>query len=435
MKLRTFRYKALPLKKMRFIVIILLLFPACGRAQTAYKTGDVATDLKIAKLLNYSSTSSSLNKIHSNITIIDFFGTWCAPCIKALPELAAYKLKFKEDISILLVSTEAETKLTKFISSRQPFVFPMVVDEDNLFTNTFGPPSYPYTIVLDKNLKVLSITNAADLSETMLAKFIEEGNKIMEPMPDQPSIVNQIKPVTQPKTYSGSSNRLVKLSQDFMYAAKTNEATDAYSNQLKLLNYDELLKGLKNDNDKKAFWINLYNAYTNAALHKDPEQYKSRNKFFKNKNISVAGKTFSLDKIEHGILRRSSVKWSLGYFSKLFPDKTEKDLRVDKLDNRIHFALNCGAKSCPPIAFYNPENLNTQLDVAATAYLTSEANYNAATNVLQLPAILGWFRRDFGGKKKMVELLKSKQLLSSAVNPTVTFKKYNWTLYLDNYKK
>ena len=148
----------------------------------------------------------------------------------------------------------------------------------------------------------------------------------------------------------------------------------------------------------------------------------------------VAGKIFSLDKIEHGILRRSKIKWSLGYFSKLFPNKTEKDLRVDKLDYRIHFALNCGAKSCPPIAFYNPENINTQLDVAATAYLTAEAEYDAATNVLKLPAILSWFRRDFGGKQKMVELLKSKQLLKSDVNPKIKFKKYDWTLYLNNYK-
>ena len=131
-------------------------------------------------------------------------------------------------------------------------------------------------------------------------------------------------------------------------------------------------------------------------------------------------------------MRRSSIKWSLGYLSKLLPGKTEKDLRVSTLDSRIHFALNCGAKSCPPIAFYNPENLNTQLDVAATSYLTSEANYNSKTNVLHLPAILGWFRRDFGGKQKMIELLKSKQLLGSTVNPKIKFKKYDWTLYLDN---
>lgn len=420
---------------MRFTLLLLLLMPAYGHSQTAYKTGDVVTDLRIGKLLNYTSSSSSLKKIQANITIIDFFGTWCAPCIKALPELAAYKTKFKEDISILLVSTEAENKLTRFVSSRQPFMFPIVADEDNLFTNAFGPPSYPYTVVLDKNLKILSITNAADLSESILAKYIEEAKMIPETKTTESAVTIKKETVEASKVYTVSSNYLVKLSQDFMYAAKTNEATAAYIKQIWDLNYNELLTGLKTDDDKKAFWINLYNAYTNASLRANPGQYKSRNKFFKNKNIVIAGKIFSLDKIEHGILRRSSIKWSLGYFSKPFPGKTEKDLRVDKLDYRIHFALNCGAKSCPPIAFYNPENLNTQLDVAATAYLTAETNYNAETNTLKLPAILGWFRRDFGGKKKIVQLLKSKQLLSASVNPVIKFKKYDWTLYLDNYKQ
>ena len=419
---------------MKFFTLIFSLMPGFMYAQTTYKTGDIVGDLKITKLINASSTSSSVNKMRGTITIIDFFGTWCAPCIKALPELANYKTKFKEDISILLVSTEAEAKLTKFISSRQPFAFPMVVDEDNLFTNAFGPPSYPYTVVLDKNLKVLSITNAADLTEAGLAKFIADAKIVSKTKPTEPVITDKPKIVEAPKVFTGSSNTFVKLSQDFMYAAKTNEATAAYIIKLQNLNYNELLSGLKNDDDKKAFWINLYNAYTNASLHANPDQYKSRNKFFGNKNIIIAGKTFSLDKIEHGILRRSSIKWSLGYLSKLFPDKTEKNLRVNKLDYRIHFALNCGAKSCPPIAFYNPENLNTQLDVATSAYLTSEVSYDAATNILQLPALLNWFRRDFGGKQKMIELLKSKQILQKDVNPKIKFKKYDWTLYLDNYK-
>lgn len=420
---------------MRTLLTLFFMIPVLCLSQTAYKTGDVVTDMPIAKLLNHTASSSSLKKIQQTITVIDFFGTWCAPCIKALPELAAYKNKFKDDIGIVLVSTEAEAKLAKFISSRQPFAFPMVVDEDNRFTNAFSPPSYPYTIVLDKNLKVLSITNAADLTEAALKKFITDAKIITQVKPAEPAITDKPKTVEPPKAFTQSSNVLVKLSQEFIYAAKTNEPTGAYIKNLQELNYNELLTGLKTDDDKKAFWINLYNAYTNVSLHANPGQYKSRNKFFKNKNIIVAGKSFSLDKIEHDILRRGKIKWSLGYFSKCFPGKTEKALRVDKLDSRIHFALNCGAKSCPPIAFYNPENLNPQLDVAATAYLTSETSYDAVTNVLQLPAILSWFRRDFGGKKKIVELLKTKQLLASAVTPEIKFKKYDWTLYLDNYKQ
>ncbi len=418
---------------MKYFLLLITVCCLDCTAQRSYKQSDLVADLTATQMLNYSTSSTSLKKLQGNITIIDFFGTWCAPCIKALPELKNYQEKFKEDVKVILVSTETKDKLSKFINSRQPFSFPMIVDADNTFTNAFNPPSYPYSIVLDKNLKILLITNAADLTETILATFIADNKNIVEKKNTEPAIKSQTKTETKPM-YTASNNTLIKLSQDFMYAAKTNEATANYINQLKDLKYEELLSGLKNDDDKKAFWINLYNAYTNASLHKNPDQYKDRKAFFKQKNIVIAGKIFSLDKIEHGILRRSKIKWSLGYFSKLFPKKTEKDLRVDVLDYRIHFALNCGAKSCPPIAFYNPENINTQLDIAATAYLTAEAEYDATTNVLKLPAILSWFRRDFGGKQKMIELLKSKQLLKADVNPAIKFKKYDWTLYLNNYK-
>ena len=412
-----------------------IFFCTGSHAQTGYKVGETVADIPAKKILNYTTPSSSLKTLQSNITIIDFFGTWCAPCIKALPELSNYKNKFSQDISIILVSTEEETKLNKFISSRQPFAFPVVADEEKLFTNAFQPPSYPYTIVLDKSLKILSITNAADLTEAMLQKFIagskltatEIKNTLPAPIIDTPK--KQIM-----ETFTGSNNELVKLSQDFMYAAKTGEDDTKFISQLKDMPYNNLLLTLKTDDDKKAFWINLYNAYTNSSLHKNPEQYKSRNKFFKNKNIIIAGKTFSLDKIEHGILRRSKIKWSLGYLNKLFPGKIEKQLRVNALDYRIHFALNCGAKSCPPIAFYNPESLNNQLGLATNAYLSGEVNFIHEKNVAELPALLSWFRRDFGGKKKIISLLRSKQLIPAAVNAKIKFKKYDWTLYLDNFK-
>jgi hypothetical protein len=234
-------------------------------------------------------------------------------------------------------------------------------------------------------------------------------------------------------TNLSSSNKLVQLSQQFMYAAKTGDTTASFMQQLSAISYKDLVSQLSSDEEKKAFWINLYNGYTQALLKQNPESYNNRSQFFTSKQITIAGKKFSLDDIEHGILRRSKIKWSLGHLNKLFPNKTEKELRVNELDYRLHFALNCGAKSCPPIAFYNPENINPQLELATKAYLQSEAEYDAATNTLKLPAILSWFRRDFGGKKKMVQLLKDKNLLPADTRPKIKFKPYDWTLYTNNY--
>ncbi len=226
---------------------------------------------------------------------------------------------------------------------------------------------------------------------------------------------------------------IMDVSQQLLLAAKTGEPTDSLVTLLKDLS-PGALQQLNTDDDKKAFWINLYNAYTQLRLKQNPGMYQERNKFFKDKEIRVAGKALSLDDIEHGILRRSKIKWSLGYFNKLFPPTFEKMNRVHNLDYRLHFALNCGAKSCPPIAFYKPGSLEKQLDVATKVYLKGEAEYDSLNNSIHLPAIMSWFRRDFGGKKKMISLLQQLGIVPADKTPIIKFKKYNWDLFLENYQ-
>jgi hypothetical protein len=227
---------------------------------------------------------------------------------------------------------------------------------------------------------------------------------------------------------------IIEISQQLLLQAKTHEPTDSLVKVVEGITESALTAQLPNDTYKKTFWINIYNAFTQVILTKNPGKYKNRSSFFGDKQISIAGKKLSLDDIEHGMLRHSKVKWSLGYLNKWFPSSFEKDQRVDSVDYRIHFSLNCGAKSCPPIAFYNREQLDKQLNMATKVYLQGEVEYDEKNNSVALPAIMGWFRNDFGGKKKMVELLHQLELIPPSKTPSIRFRKYNWSLFLENYK-
>ncbi|MEJ8816513.1 DUF547 domain-containing protein [Lacibacter sp. H407] len=385
----------------------------------------------INKTLNQEKPATNFNSLQDDITILDFFGTWCVPCIKAIPQLVKIQEKFKDKLTVVLVSNEEEARLQKFLAARKDFAFPIVSDADNSITNLFQPPAYPYTIIL-KDGKIIAITEAEKITEEAVANWMKGEKQPIEEQKTTSVPTTNYNEVMNTKTRS--KNVLVKLSQDYIYAAKTGESTAALEEQLRSITITDLQNKLSTDDEKKAFWINLYNGYVQAALQKNPDAYKSRSAFFKSKQITIAGLQLSLDDIEHDFLRRSKIKWSGGYLNKLFPGKTEKELRVKKLDYRLHFSLNCGAKSCPPIAFYNPENLHQQLDIAATAYLTGEAEYDKQANTMKLPAIMGWFRKDFGGKKGMIRLLKEKAIIPTDVNPKIKFKSYDWTLYLNNYQ-
>lgn len=82
---------------------------------------------------------------------------------------------------------------------------------------------------------------------------------------------------------------------------------------------------------------------------------------------NIGGLILTLDEIEHGILRSNAGHPAAK--KKLFADDDPKmKLVIPTLDPRIHFALNCGAKSCPPIRIYQSEKLDKQLEIAAKSF-------------------------------------------------------------------
>jgi hypothetical protein len=226
----------------------------------------------------------------------------------------------------------------------------------------------------------------------------------------------------------------ITLSQQFWQTVRTeNASSDRFLKSLKTFDEELLVKQLQTEAARKAFWINLYNAGVQWLLKRRPEYFQNRWKFFRKKRIVVARHILSLDDIEHGILRHSKIKWAMGYLDKLFPSQFEKECRVKRLDYRIHFTLNCGAKSCPPIAFYEPGSIENQLDTATQNFLQSEIEYDPVNNILHLPKLLQWYRADFGGKKGILKILRTYHLIPSDKKPKLKFKSYNWTLKLKNY--
>lgn len=70
------------------------------------------------------------------------------------------------------------------------------------------------------------------------------------------------------------------------------------------------------------------------------------------------------------------------------------------LDPRIHFALNCGANSCPPIGVYSGHQLQRQLQVASNSFL--ESTVSVGTESVTLSKLLLWYRSDFGDTDQQV---------------------------------
>lgn len=242
---------------------------------------------------------------------------------------------------------------------------------------------------------------------------------------------NNATPVSQEQDVNDGT--YIQLSQDLVRAVKNDTDRSKIIEQLANIPMQQLAEALDTDAEKKAFFINVYNGFVQHILMKNPEKFEDRDKFFTTDQITIAGQELSLDDIEHGIIRGSKVKWSLGLIQDPFADDFEKAFRVEETDPRIHFALNCGAKSCPYVATYGAEKLDQQLDIISRQFLQRTSKYKPSEEKVYVTSLMSWFRGDFGGLDGAKEMLKKYDVIPEGADPELEFKDYDWTLELGNF--
>ncbi len=149
------------------------------------------------------------------------------------------------------------------------------------------------------------------------------------------------------------------------------------------------------EKEQLALWINAYNAYTiKLILTRYPDLRSIRDipRRWKIREWSVGGDNYSLDDIEHEILRR------------------EFD------EPRIHFAIVCASVSCPQLAAeaFEASRLDEQLDTAARRFLADSvrgfrietAADDRRRSEIRISSIFKWFRKDFERQGSVVDYIR-----------------------------
>lgn len=219
-----------------------------------------------------------------------------------------------------------------------------------------------------------------------------------------------------------STDDALALARAYLLAARLGRDAGGLEARLARLDAGELAWSLADDDARKAFWIDLYNGV--SLRHQlTTRRALGRLRHFRRPLVVVAGQRLSLDAIEHGLLRRSRWKLGLGFLTNPLPSRFERRQRVERLDPRVHFALNCGVASCPPIAAYDAEHLDAQLERATRSYLQTETRRIADT--LAVPALLLWYLGDFGGPRGVRRLLRRHRI--EGWGGRLRFRSYDWT--------
>lgn len=238
---------------------------------------------------------------------------------------------------------------------------------------------------------------------------------------------------TGPESVATDDDDPLSIARDYLLAVRRGDETDGPVARLAGLDPDALERGLPDDDARTAFWVNVYNAAVQDLLADDPTRLDSKLRFFAGDHVTVAGHDRSLNDIEHGILRRSKLAVGLGYLPRLRPDAFERAHRVDELDPRVHFALNCGAASCPPIASYEADRIDEQLRLATESYLETGTDYDPNADVVRVSRLFFWYVGDFGGRSGTRAFLREHGAIPPETSPSLRYQSYDWSVSLNDY--
>jgi len=186
---------------------------------------------------------------------------------------------------------------------------------------------------------------------------------------------------------------------------------------------------------RTAFWINLYNALVVDAVitYGVRESIRETPGFFRRAADQVGPHRLSLEEIEHGLLRANRPPLP-GLPPPFAPGDARAALGPGALDPRVHFALNCGTRSCPPIAFYEAARLDEQLEAAAASFINAEGVRTERDEPLLSP-IFAFYAEDFGGAEGarawVLRYLTDPALRALVESGPLRAAGYDWSLYPD----
>ncbi len=152
---------------MKYLILLLLfVFIACDDkkevkptssnvndtvVEVSKNTSEISSNQDLIKIVDYKGLTPLLAKRNDTTYVVNFWATWCAPCIKEFPVLDDTYELLKKDYVFIMVSDESIDKIKKFAANK-PYQF-VFAKTNNLMTK--GITYVPQTFVLDKNGKTI----------------------------------------------------------------------------------------------------------------------------------------------------------------------------------------------------------------------------------------------------------------------------------------
>ncbi len=125
---------------------------------------------------NDNVNSISLADKQKPLIFLDFWATWCAPCISSMPHTSHLDSLYNKDVTFVYISYEPSKKVSSLLD-RKGFDFISLIDNKRKSEDEFGVVSIPRSFLLDPEGSVLWTGSPTDMSKSLLESYIYSYTK------------------------------------------------------------------------------------------------------------------------------------------------------------------------------------------------------------------------------------------------------------------
>lgn len=153
------------MQKLSSILFVLILMYGCKQQDSIVLNPDEAEigfkvpNLALKTLLNSKETSSTLYDYSEDLIILDFWATWCGPCLSSFPKMSALQKEYAGRIKIIAITDEKEDRINSFLANR-PQDFDIALDADGSLNGYFKHRTIPHYVILDKDKVVTAVVHS-----------------------------------------------------------------------------------------------------------------------------------------------------------------------------------------------------------------------------------------------------------------------------------